>query len=371
MLAATGAARGGIVRLLDWGPKVPMEYFALIRIALGLNFMGHALNKIGLGYLASGQALTRYLEGQLRTPFTDAPYRAFLEALVLPNADTFAVLLVLAEIAVGLGLILGLATRAAAALGLFLGLNYWLAGGIMGTSASLRSFVMIELVVLLAVPGVVWGVDRLLLGRAPAWLVGRAERFSLDRLHAVRPLAWLPLAGFASQFNYLALLRMAIGFSWLVAGTTKLVFDQALTDPRRIVGQFELYQRQGLRDPLAQAWLDLVAANYYTFAPLIVAGELTAGLLLFLGLGTRFGALVGIWMNFNYLLMKGWLNNDAFNDRTWIVCQLVLFLTGAGLVAGLDGLLRRYLPRWLTGADAAEEDAQREREIAPGSLLTR
>jgi thiosulfate dehydrogenase (quinone) large subunit len=346
------------VRWLAWGPKVPMEYFALIRIALGLNFMGHALTKIGLGYLASGDPLASYLENALRSPFVDAPYRAFLQSVVLPNAATFAPLLVVTELVVGLGLILGLGTRLVAAVALFLGLNYWLAGGLMGTSASLRSFWVIELVVLLAVPGVVWGLDRLLLGRAPAWLIGRPKRLPLDRLHAVGPLAWAKLSGFASQLNYLALLRIMIGFSWLVAGTTKLVYDNVLTDPRRVVGQMELYQKQGYRDPMAQNWMDLVAAHYPFFGPLVVAGELTAGLLLFLGLGTRVGALVGIWMNFNYVLMKGWLNNDAFNDRTWIVCQLVLFLTGAGLVAGVDGLLKNHLPHWLTGADAATEIAE-------------
>ncbi len=89
------------MRWLDWGTKVPMEYFALIRIALGLNFMGHALTKLGLGYLSSGDALVRYVEGQLRSPFVNAPYRAFVEGVVLPNAPTFAALIVLAELVVG------------------------------------------------------------------------------------------------------------------------------------------------------------------------------------------------------------------------------------------------------------------------------
>ena len=83
-------------------------------------------------------------------------------------------------------------------------------------------------------------------------------------------------------------------------------------------------------------------------------------------MGTRFGALVGIWMNLNYLMMKGWLSNEAFNDRTWIVCQLVFFLTGAGLIAGVDGLLKDHLPRWLSGADAATESAA---EAAPDHAL--
>jgi uncharacterized membrane protein YphA (DoxX/SURF4 family) len=342
------------MRWLDWGTKVPMEYFALIRIALGLNFTGHALTKFGQGYLSSGEPLARYIQNQLRSPFVDAPYRAFLEGVVVPNASFFATCITLTELVVGICLILGLATRAAAAVGLFLGLNYWLSGGVMGVSASLRSFVVIELVVLLAVPGVVWGLDRLLLGRAPWWLVGRPVRLPIEQMHAARRIAWARLSGFASEFSYLGLLRIIFGFTWLVAGTSKLVWEAVLTDPARVVGQIERYGRENPRDPLSQMWMDTVVSNYPTFGPLIVAGELTAGLLLFLGLFTRAGALVGMWMNFNYMMMKGWVVNEAFNDRTWFVCQLVFFITGAGLVAGLDGALKRWLPRWLTGAEAAE-----------------
>jgi len=274
--------------------------------------------------------------------------------VLLPNADAFAVLLVLAELAVGLGLVLGLGTRLAAAGAVFLSLNYWLAAGPLSTPAQLRSFLVIGIVVLLAVPGATWGLDRRLIGRAPAWLIGRPERFPLDRLHGVGPICWLRPSGYATQFNYLALLRMGIGFCWLVAGTVKLVFDQVPVDPRFILGSFETYGRQGYRDPLAQGWLDFVAAHYPVFGFLDTWGELAAGTLLFLGLGTRAGALVGLFLNLNYQWMKGWGNNAAFNDRGWIVCQLVLFLVGAGLVAGVDGMLKDHLPRWLTGADGVD-----------------
>src|SRR5437660_9851906 len=94
---AESSAEGATMRWLDWGPKVPMEYFALIRIALGLNFLGHALTKIGLGYLASGDVLARYLEGPLRSPFLDPPYRMFLEGAVVHNSATFSVLITLTE----------------------------------------------------------------------------------------------------------------------------------------------------------------------------------------------------------------------------------------------------------------------------------
>jgi uncharacterized membrane protein YphA (DoxX/SURF4 family) len=237
------------MRWLDWGPKIPMEYLALLRITLGLAFLTNAVDKLRVGYLVSPEPLVRVLEGWLRTPFPDPLYRTFLQGVVLPNAGTFALLVLLGEVVVGVLLVLGLGTRLAAAGAVFLGLNYWLANGIMAPPAQHRSFLVLELVILLAVPGVVWGLDRLLVGRAPGWLVGHPERFPLDRLHAVGPLRWLPLSGYATQLNYLALLRIMLGFSWMVAGTVKLFFLNVLSDSRFILGQFENYARQGSRDP--------------------------------------------------------------------------------------------------------------------------
>ena len=101
-------------------------------------------------------------------------------------------------------------------------------------------------------------------------------------------------------------------------------------DPTNLTDRIDLPGLPGRPvDPLAQAWLDTVAANYSLFGPLITAGELTAGTLLFLGLFTRFGAALGIFLNLNYQWMKGWGNNAAFNDRGWLVCELVILLVGA------------------------------------------
>ena len=252
-----------------------MEYFALIRIALGLNFLGHALAKIGLGYLAGGEPLSSFLTNALRSPFVDVPYRAFLQGVVLPNAAVFAPLLVATELVVGLGPHPGprhaprgrrgplpgpelLAERRRARR---LGQPALVLGHRAGAAAR-RAGRRLGARPLAARP-------RAGLARRPA------ERLPLDRLHAVGPLAWTKLSGFATQFNYLALLRIMIGFTWLVAGTSKLVFEGVLTDPRRVQGQIELYGKQGYRDPLAQSWFDFVLANYPFFGPLVVAGELT------------------------------------------------------------------------------------------------
>ncbi len=343
------------MRWLAFGLKIPMEYFALIRLALGLCFLTNAIDHLRTGYL-TGEGLARYVEGALHSPFPDPLYRGFLQGVVAPNAPLFGNLLVWGEWMVALLLIVGLGTRLAAAGAVFLGLNYWLSSGPLAAPALHRSFLVVDLAVLLAVPGVAWGLDRWLIGRAPAWLIGRPERLPLERLHAVGPLRWAGLSGVATQLNYLALVRMIIGVSWFVAGYSKLTALNVLTSTDFVFSTFQRYAAEGSRDPFAQAWIDFVAANYSTFAPLIVAGEITAGVLLFLGLFTRLGAGLGMWLSLNYVWMKGWLSNDAFLDRGWLVFQLMIFLAGGGLALGLDGVLRRYLPRWLTGAEEPQTE---------------
>jgi uncharacterized membrane protein YphA (DoxX/SURF4 family) len=67
---------------------------------------------------------------------THAPgfYRTFLTGVALPNVDAFAFMVAWGETLVGVALLLGLLSRAAAAGGLFLLLNYWL--GIGGGNAN-------------------------------------------------------------------------------------------------------------------------------------------------------------------------------------------------------------------------------------------
>jgi thiosulfate dehydrogenase (quinone) large subunit len=56
-------------------------------------------------------------------------YRAFLDGVVLPNINTFSVMVAWGEALVGASLLLGLFSRAGAMGGLFLALNYWLGNG--------------------------------------------------------------------------------------------------------------------------------------------------------------------------------------------------------------------------------------------------
>ena len=56
-------------------------------------------------------------------------YRGFVESVVIPNKGLFAFLVAWGELAIGVALILGLATRYAAYAGAFMVANFWFAKG--------------------------------------------------------------------------------------------------------------------------------------------------------------------------------------------------------------------------------------------------
>ena len=93
-------------------------------------------------------------------------YKDFLENTVLPHASVFATLQTFGEVAVGLGLLFGVLTRLAAAIGLLLAINYglatqWMSFGQQGFHVMLITSMIIFLI---TNAGRVWGFDRWLLG---------------------------------------------------------------------------------------------------------------------------------------------------------------------------------------------------------------
>ncbi len=98
----------------------------------------------------------------------------------------------------------------------------------------------------------------------------------------------------------------------------------------------------------------VVQPNPLLISQLVTVGEWLVGILFVLGLLTRLGSIVGIWLNLNYMLMKGLASNGGSVDRLFTLGELVVLLGAAGLIWGLDGLWRRRLEgnpvtRWLAG----------------------
>ncbi|WP_053372358.1 DoxX family protein [Paenibacillus sp. FJAT-27812] len=102
----------------------------LLRVYLGWQWLSAGWHKLG-GFDASG-----FLKGAIGNPVIDKAtnelvyptFTAFLEHVALPNAKIINVLIPLGECLVGLGLILGALTTAAAFFGLLMNFMFMFAG---------------------------------------------------------------------------------------------------------------------------------------------------------------------------------------------------------------------------------------------------
>jgi thiosulfate dehydrogenase (quinone) large subunit len=105
--------------------------FAALRIFLGYQWMTAGFHKITGGFDASG-----FLKGAIANPVKGPDgvvyggWVSFLESFAIPNADLFNVLVPWGEFLVGLGLILGCLTTAAAFFGVAMNFAFMLSGTI-------------------------------------------------------------------------------------------------------------------------------------------------------------------------------------------------------------------------------------------------
>ena len=138
---------------------------ALVRMATGILFVAEGCGKIFGDFVRGGFAKSAVEMQAGAWPF----WASFLRSVVVPHAAVFAWVIALGELTVGLGLLLGLATRAAAAGGVLLLLTILLgqmrpaAGATWDRwiTAGLPTKFAILLLLLLAAAdaGRVWGVD--------------------------------------------------------------------------------------------------------------------------------------------------------------------------------------------------------------------
>ncbi len=184
-------------------------FWLLVRLYTGWQWLDAGLGKIGNPAWfgpGAGSALTGFINGAISKstgdqPTVDTTYASFLQAFVLPHAGFWSTAVVLGEIAIGLGLILGCLTGVAAFFGGLLNVNYLFAGTL---STNPLLFVLATWIVLAWRVAGWWGIDRWLLpllgtptanlaaccggaiprpNRAPT-RTPRAERPTQDRLAA-------------------------------------------------------------------------------------------------------------------------------------------------------------------------------------------
>jgi thiosulfate dehydrogenase [quinone] large subunit len=159
-----------MVDRLDSRPHVAIRHWPIVvlRVYTGLFFTWNAIGKIRQDNFADG--MESFLNAQLENSF--AFYRPFIESVVLANKTMFAALVCWGELFVGLAMIVGLATRYAAAVGAILVLNFWLAKGTPVFSGTNQD--------------VAWFVIFLVLGMVPAGKIAGLDDGLSDKLPFLR-----------------------------------------------------------------------------------------------------------------------------------------------------------------------------------------
>lgn len=145
--------------------KVSAPLWFVARLYLGYEFLMAGWEKAGNpAWFGSGAgaALRGFVQGALSKtggvhPDVQMWYASFLQGNVLPHLVTWSNAVVLGEVAIGLGLIVGLCTGAAAFFAFFMSLNFMLAG-----TVSMNPILILLALGIMAAHRVAgyWGLDR-------------------------------------------------------------------------------------------------------------------------------------------------------------------------------------------------------------------
>lgn len=159
---------GAPVEKFFFGNTKMAWFWFLVRIYVGYEWLIAGWGKYtGDGWIGvnAGRNLTGFIQGALSKtagahPDVQGWYAAFLQNVVLPNAATWSQVVTYGEILVGVALIVGAFTGVAAFFGLFMNLNFLLAGTV---SVNPILFTLSILLVLAWKVAGYWGLDRYLL----------------------------------------------------------------------------------------------------------------------------------------------------------------------------------------------------------------
>ncbi|HET7394932.1 MAG TPA: DoxX family protein [Gammaproteobacteria bacterium] len=142
---------------------------AVLRVAMGILWLVAVSGKLShIGAWPDG--LHGYLEASAKTAF--GFYQGFL-GFASAHYQSFAWLVVIGELCVGLALVLGALSRFAAAVGLFMVLNFWFMKGATFWDPQNHDslFIIILFALMFTQCGRVLGLDHFLSRRKPALLI--------------------------------------------------------------------------------------------------------------------------------------------------------------------------------------------------------
>ncbi|MGB2896722.1 MAG: TQO small subunit DoxD [Anaerolineales bacterium] len=152
--------------------------------------------------------------------------------------------------------------------------------------------------------------------------------------------------GFLNASQWLAILRIAVGLWWI-----KSVLHKPL---RKFIGGGMVDWTISLADnhpvpAFASVIKSIVGKNRGWFPYLVIAGEAATGIGLTLGFLTPISALVGIFMNLNYLALAGVKPKDKSVNPAYqceqgqnlmmIAAEVILIVLASGTVWSIDRFL--------------------------------
>jgi thiosulfate dehydrogenase [quinone] large subunit len=142
-------------------------FLLFLRVLFGLFYLGGTVNKFQRDYLFSDYPLQLFTK-RLSEIDPDTMTGRYLEGFIIPNAQFVGWVVAWGELAVTIGMLLGLMTRSAGLIAVFLQVNFWLGGY---GDASLVPLTLIALLFVVFPTGHWWGLDRRLNQRYPNnWL---------------------------------------------------------------------------------------------------------------------------------------------------------------------------------------------------------
>lgn len=151
----------------------------------------------------------------------------------------------------------------------------------------------------------------------------------------------LPLS--QTYATWLAVLRIYTGVFWLFHGVPKLLNPRFATPGGMMSGMIQQNVAQS-SGPYHDFLVTVVLPHAALFAHLVAWGETLTGVSLLLGLLSRVGGLVGVFLPLNYWLMKsGYSEWSTLGGLDWAAMALSFthLVLPTSLVLGVDALIAR------------------------------
>jgi uncharacterized membrane protein YphA (DoxX/SURF4 family) len=136
------------------------------------------------------------------------------------------------------------------------------------------------------------------------------------------------------------LARVYLGISFLFS-------DHGNAQPNELAGflKFALKNGYGWYQNLLKS---VVIPHSSTFGTLVVTAEIYVGIALLLGFTTRLASCVALFLLLNYISAKGALPWGPGIDQSDIVLAIIILLSDAGRIFGVDKLIADRFPKsWI------------------------